>query len=57
MGLQGMINDMLARCDEDLSRHAPKGLEAIKAVTAGRWRGSSPPWRTAPQILNCATGC
>src|SRR5713101_5437569 len=31
MGLQGMINDMLARCDEDLSRHAPKGLEAIKA--------------------------
>ncbi len=30
MGLQGMINDMLARCDDDLSRHAPKGLEAIK---------------------------
>src|SRR5467141_2133346 len=23
MGLQGMINDMLARCDEDLSQHAP----------------------------------
>src|SRR5712691_1796748 len=31
MGLQGMINDMLARCDDDLSRHAPKGLETIKA--------------------------
>ena len=31
MGLQGMINDMLARCDDDLSRHAPKGLEAIKS--------------------------
>src|SRR5574339_240352 len=23
MGLQGMINDMLARCDFDLARHAP----------------------------------
>src|SRR5712692_4247179 len=31
MGLQGMINDMLARCDDDLSRHAPKDLEAIKS--------------------------
>jgi methylmalonyl-CoA mutase len=24
MGLQGMINDMLASCDEDLSQHAPR---------------------------------
>src|SRR6266545_2548218 len=31
MGLQGMINDMLASCDEDLSQHAPKDLEAIKS--------------------------
>src|SRR5256712_3708951 len=31
MGLQGMINDMLARCDDDLSRYAPKDLEAIKS--------------------------
>ena len=31
MGLQGMINDILARCDEDLSQHAPKDLEAIKS--------------------------
>src|ERR1700716_422154 len=30
MGLQGMINDMLARCDEDLSQRSPKDLEAIK---------------------------
>ncbi|HVQ62534.1 MAG TPA: fused isobutyryl-CoA mutase/GTPase IcmF [Burkholderiales bacterium] len=30
MGLQGMINDMLERCDEDLSRHAPRTLDAIK---------------------------
>jgi methylmalonyl-CoA mutase len=26
LGLQGMINDMLARCDFDLARHAPKTL-------------------------------
>src|SRR5882672_11314822 len=30
MGLQGMINDMLARCDEDLSQHAPRDLRAVK---------------------------
>src|SRR5437660_1762751 len=27
MGLQGMINDMLARCDYDLAPYAPKALE------------------------------
>src|SRR5205814_5605262 len=27
MGLQGMINDILARCDFDLAQHAPKKLE------------------------------
>jgi len=27
MGLQGMINDMLARCDFDLAQHAPGRLE------------------------------
>jgi methylmalonyl-CoA mutase len=31
MGLQGMINDMLARCDEDLSPRAPRDLAAVKA--------------------------
>src|SRR5580765_4498822 len=30
MGLQGMINDMLERCDEDLARHAPRTLDAIR---------------------------
>src|SRR5438105_2724502 len=28
MGLQGMINDMLARCDFDLAPYAPKQLES-----------------------------
>ncbi|OFZ95870.1 MAG: methylmalonyl-CoA mutase, partial [Betaproteobacteria bacterium RIFCSPLOWO2_02_67_12] len=31
MGLQGMINDMLARCDFDPTQHAPKDLKALKA--------------------------
>ena len=31
MGLQGMINDMIERCDEDLARYAPKDLQALKA--------------------------
>ncbi|MCG6876298.1 MAG: methylmalonyl-CoA mutase family protein [Betaproteobacteria bacterium] len=36
LGLQGMINDMVERCDEelekqDLSKHAPKDLKAVKA--------------------------
>ena len=31
MGLQGMINDMIQRCDEDLSRYAPRDLKAVKA--------------------------
>ncbi|TMH42927.1 MAG: methylmalonyl-CoA mutase [Betaproteobacteria bacterium] len=30
MGLQGMINDMLERCDQDLSRHASKELNGVK---------------------------
>src|SRR6266853_4418582 len=31
MGLQGMINDMLERCDDDLSQRSPKDLKAIKS--------------------------
>ena len=31
MGLQGMINDMLARCDFDTARDAPKDLDALQA--------------------------
>ena len=31
MGLQGMINDMLARCDFDPSQHAPKDAKALLA--------------------------
>jgi methylmalonyl-CoA mutase len=30
MGLQGMINDMIMRCDEDLAKHAPKSFDAVR---------------------------
>ena len=30
MGLQGMINDMLARCDYDTAHYAPKDLAAVR---------------------------
>jgi len=48
MGLQGMINDMLARCDFDLARYAPKELEpgnpralaqVITALELGTFKG------------------
>ncbi|HUQ75609.1 MAG TPA: fused isobutyryl-CoA mutase/GTPase IcmF, partial [Burkholderiales bacterium] len=48
MGLQGMINDMLARCDFDLTQYAPKALEAgsarslaqvITAIELGMFKG------------------
>ena len=31
LGLQGMIDDMLSRCDEDLSQHVPRDLKAVKS--------------------------
>ena len=61
MGLQGMINDMLARCDEDLSRHAPRDLAAVRRgdrralarlLTALEAGTADPPLRT--QILHDA---
>jgi len=48
MGLQGMINDMLARCDFDLAQYAPKALEpgnprslaqVITAIELGSFKG------------------
>jgi methylmalonyl-CoA mutase len=30
MGLQGMINDIIKRCDEDLARYAPRDLAAVE---------------------------
>src|SRR5437763_5301687 len=48
MGLQGMINDMLARCDYDLAPYAPKALapgnarslaQLISAIELGTFAG------------------
>ncbi|MBX3590445.1 MAG: cobalamin-dependent protein [Burkholderiaceae bacterium] len=36
MGLQGMIADMISRCDVDLSQYAPVDLDAIVAPPAAR---------------------
>jgi len=38
MGLQGMIGEMVMRCDQDLTVHAPKGLDAITGHGEMQWR-------------------
>ncbi|MGM9514888.1 fused isobutyryl-CoA mutase/GTPase IcmF [Roseateles sp. DB2] len=38
MGLQGMIGEMVMRCDKDLSSFAPKSIDAIQGQTEGAWR-------------------
>src|SRR5581483_2568891 len=64
MGLQGMINDMLARCDFDPAQHAPKALEAgnprslaqvITAIEQGVFKGELET-REAPVLGVTGTG-
>ena len=38
MGLQGMIGEMVKRCDKDISGYAPKKIEAIQGQTEAAWR-------------------
>ncbi len=38
MGLQGMIGEMVMRCDKDLSALAPTDLNAIQGHTEASWR-------------------
>jgi methylmalonyl-CoA mutase len=38
MGLAGMIGEMVMRCDQDLSPHAPKTLDAIQGHGELAWR-------------------
>ncbi|HET7793173.1 MAG TPA: methylmalonyl-CoA mutase family protein, partial [Rhizobacter sp.] len=38
MGLQGMIGEMVMRCDHDLSPHAPTTLTAIQGHAEANWR-------------------
>lgn len=38
MGLQGMIGEMVMRCDRDLSSYAPQSIEAIQGHSEAAWR-------------------
>lgn len=38
MGLQGMIGEMVMRCDQDLAPHAPRELAAIQGHEERHWR-------------------
>ncbi len=38
MGLQGMIGEMVMRCDKDISAYAPRSIDAIQGQTEGAWR-------------------
>ena len=38
MGLQGMIGEMIMRCDKDLSAHAPQALKEIQGHDDMAWR-------------------
>ncbi|HSN34339.1 MAG TPA: cobalamin-dependent protein, partial [Ideonella sp.] len=38
LGLQGMINEIVAACDVDLSSHAPKQVEALAGHDPAAWR-------------------
>ncbi len=41
MGLQGMIGEMVMRCDTDLSAHAPKAVAALQGHGDAAWRALS----------------
>src|SRR2546421_9900861 len=64
MGLQGMINDMLARCDFDLAQYAPQALEpgnarslaqVITAIELGSFAAKLEP-QAAPVLGVTGTG-
>jgi methylmalonyl-CoA mutase len=38
MGLQGMIGEMVMRCDQDLSPHAPTDVAALQGHSEAAWR-------------------
>ncbi len=38
MGLQGMIGEMVMRCDHDLSAHAPQRVAALQGHSDAAWR-------------------
>ncbi len=49
MGLQGMIGEMVMRCDQDLSSYAPTRIEAIQGH-------GEPAWRALAQLITAIEG-
>ena len=52
MGLAGMIGEMVMRCDQNLSGHAPKDLSAIQGNSEAAWRALSQRITISP-IMPC----
>nr|WP_315463697.1 fused isobutyryl-CoA mutase/GTPase IcmF [uncultured Rhodoferax sp.] len=50
MGLQGMVGEMLMRCDKDISALAPTELSAIQGHTESSWRALA-------QLLTAIESC
>ena len=53
MGLQGMINDMVMRCDLDLAQYAPRDLAAIKGTDKVKARRALAQLITALENKTC----
>ena len=51
IGLQGMIGEMLMRCDQDLSGFVPKSLDAIAPGKAKAQDDPQPRWRALAQLI------
>jgi methylmalonyl-CoA mutase len=49
MGLQGMIGEMVMRCDQNLTGHAPTALNTIQGH-------SQPAWRALAQLITALEG-
>jgi len=53
MGLQGMINDMVMRCDLDLAEYAPRDLKAVKGADKVKARRALAQLITALENKTC----
>jgi methylmalonyl-CoA mutase len=56
MGLAGMIGEMVMLCDQDLTPHAPKTLEAIQGHSEMNWRALAQLITALENSPNAATG-
>ncbi|MEY3286139.1 MAG: Methylmalonyl-CoA mutase, partial [Pseudomonadota bacterium] len=62
MGLQGMIGEMMMRCDRDLSAHAPTSIAAVQGHGEAAWRALAQlitaleNGKADPKLLNAVRG-